>query len=200
MARRKSSPDSGSNLRREIAAAAARLMAEEGVADYGFAKRKAARALGLDQTDVLPTNEEVEAEIRAYQALYQSEEHPEHLAELRRDALEAMGLLADFRPYLVGAVLDGTAGRYAVIDLELFADSAKDVEILLLSRNIPYRVDERERHRPGAPDAQLLLEWNDSPLRISIYPPANERKQTRSSKNNEPPSRARREAVAELLK
>ncbi len=200
MPRRKSSPDSGSNLRREIAAAAARLMAEEGVADYGFAKRKAARTLGLDQTDVLPTNEEVETEIRAYQALYQGEEHPERLAELRRDALEAMDLLADFRPYLVGSVLDGTAGRYAVIDLELFADSAKDVEIMLLSRNIPYSVDEKARHRPGAPDARLMLEWNGSPLRISVYPPLKERNIQRSSANDKPASRASREAVAQLLK
>jgi len=174
-------------------------MAEEGVSDYGFAKRKAARALGLDQNDVLPTNEEVEIEIRAYQSLYQSDEHPERLAELRRDALEAMVLLADFNPYLVGAVLDGTAGRYAIIDLELFADSAKDVEILLLSRNISYRADEKERQRPGRPEAQLMLEWNGSPLRISVYPPSSERKHARSPRNHEPASRADLKSVAAML-
>ena len=34
-----------------------------------------------------------------------------------------------FNPYLTGSVLDGTAGRYAEIDIQLFTDSAKDVEI-----------------------------------------------------------------------
>ena len=33
-------------LRREIAALAARMMAEDGISDFGFAKRKAARQLG----------------------------------------------------------------------------------------------------------------------------------------------------------
>lgn len=200
MPRRKPNPVPGSNLRREIAGAAARLMAEEGVSDYGFAKRKAARSLGLGETDVLPTNDEVETELRAYISLYQSEEQPARLAELRRDALEAMDLLADFHPYLTGAVLDGTAGRYAAIELELFADSAKDVEILLLSHDIPYKVDERMRHRPGAPEAQLLLEWNAAPLRISIYPPVKERISMRSYRNDQAPTRADRTAVAALLK
>lgn len=199
MPRRKPNPVPGSNLRREIAGAAARLMAEEGVSDYGFAKRKAARSLGLGDTDVLPTNEEIETELRAYLAIYQSEEQPARLAELRHDALEAMDLLVDFHPYLTGAVLDGTAGRYAVIELELFADSAKDVEILLLSHDIPYRIDERMRHRAGAPEAQLLLEWNAAPLRMSIYPRVKERISARSSRNYQPPARADREAVARLL-
>src|SRR5690554_1902322 len=58
--------------RREIAAVAARMMAEDGIADFGFAKRKAARQLGLpEKTEALPTNAEIEAELRAWQALYQ---------------------------------------------------------------------------------------------------------------------------------
>ena len=127
-------------------------------------------------------------------------ESPAQLAELRRDALEAMDLLVDFHPYLTGAVLYGTAGRYAVIELELFADSAKDVEIMLLSHDIPYKVDERMHHRPGAPEAQLLLDWNDTPLRISVFPSLKERMSARSPRNDQPPSRADRAAVANLLK
>ena len=175
-------------------------MAEEGTADYGFAKRKAARNLGLGDNEALPTNDEVETELRAYQALYQSEEQPARLAELRRDALEAMDLLAEFHPYLTGPVLDGTAGRYAGIQLELFADSAKDVEIMLLSRDISYDVDEKIRHHPGAPEAQLLLDWNGSPLRISVYPRMAERVHPRSPHGTKGPARAGRAAVAELLK
>ena len=35
---------------------AARLMAEEGIADYAFAKRKAARQLGMEDGKCLPGN------------------------------------------------------------------------------------------------------------------------------------------------
>jgi hypothetical protein len=51
-------------MRRSIAALAARLMAEVGIADYGLAKRTAARQLGAPETDELPNNAEIEAELR----------------------------------------------------------------------------------------------------------------------------------------
>lgn len=199
MPRRKPSPNAGNSLRREIAFAAARLMAEDGVADYGFAKRKAARNLGVGEGEALPTNEEVETELRAYQSLYQDDEHPARLLELRQDALEAMDLLADFTPYLTGGVLDGTAGRHAGIELEVFADSAKDVEIMLLSNGISYQPDERTLHRQGAPEAQLRLEWNGTPLRLSIYPRIDERHRRRDPHTGRGHARAGRDAVAALL-
>ena len=43
-----------SNLRREIAALAARMIAEDGISDYGFAKRKAARQLAIHHGFLLP--------------------------------------------------------------------------------------------------------------------------------------------------
>ena len=58
-------PSRSGNLRREVAAAAARMMAEDGISDFGFAKRKAARQLGASDADALPTNAEIEAELRA---------------------------------------------------------------------------------------------------------------------------------------
>jgi hypothetical protein len=96
-------------MRTRIAAAAARLMAEDGVEDFALAKRKAARQLGAEDTQSLPKNEEIEAELRAYQSLYQGEEQRERIQYLRRCALDAMQLLERFRPYLAGPVLSGTA-------------------------------------------------------------------------------------------
>jgi hypothetical protein len=61
-------------LRREIAALAARLIAEDGINDYGLAKRKAARQLGAINADELPNNAEIEAEVRTYQAVFQDDE------------------------------------------------------------------------------------------------------------------------------
>lgn len=195
MPRRKPAPPASSHLRQSIASAAARLMAEDGIGDYGQAKRKAAKSMGMGDGEALPSNDEVEAELRAYQALYQDEEQTERLRELRQMALEAMEFLADFRPYLTGAVLDGTAGRYAEIEMEVFADSAKDVEIFLLSRNISYEVAANRHQGPDAPETRLRLEWGDAGILLSIYPFQAERRQKAGSH----PGRARAEAVAALL-
>lgn len=199
MSRRRPSA-SGSTLRREIASSAARLMAEDGISDYGYAKRKAAKALGAGEGEVLPTNEEVETELRAYQSIYQDEEQAQRVNELRHTAVEVMELLAEFRPYLTGAVLDGTAGRYAGVELDLFADSAKDVEIALLSRNITYDPEQKTRVRPDGPEAQLNLDWDGTPVRLSVYPYVAERRQQRNPHTGRSPGRARIEAVAALLK
>lgn len=78
----------------------------------------------------------MEAELRAYRELYQAEEHPAVLRALRHSALVLLDLLAPFNPYLTGSVLDGTAGEHSQIDILLFADSAKEVEIFLLNRGL----------------------------------------------------------------
>ena len=168
----------GTQRRREIAALAARMMAEDGIDDFGFAKRKAARQLGANvgAGESLPTNAEIEAELRLWQALYHGEELPERLASLRQAAVGLMRRLAEFRPYLTGSALDGTAGRYAGIELDLFPESAKEVEIFLL--NVPLPFEHRETRRtppPCAPEAVLVMEWEDIPVRLSIYPASAER-------------------------
>ena len=122
--------------RASIANAAARLMAEDGITDFHLAKKKAARQLGLPDHVAFPDNAEVEAELRAYRSLYQGEEHAELLRAMRQSALELLQLLAPFNPYLTGSVLDGTASEHSRIDILLFADSAKEVEIFLLNRGI----------------------------------------------------------------
>src|SRR3954451_8985181 len=80
-------------MRARIAAAAARIMAEDGIDDFALAKRKAARRLGAADTHSLPRNDEIEAELRAYRALYQAGEHPELVAELRHTAFDVMQAL-----------------------------------------------------------------------------------------------------------
>ena len=195
MPRRKPAPSASSHLRRAIAGAAARLMAEEGIGDYGTAKRKAARGMGADDSAALPTNEEIETELRAWQSLYQEDEQRERLHDLRTTALEVMQLLAGFNPYLTGGALDGTAGRYSAVEIDLFADSSKDVEIALLSNGISY--DVMDNRRIGL-DSQLRLEWNDLPVMISVYPPVAERQHAKHPHAGR--QRARTDAVAELLR
>ncbi len=181
------------SLRREIAALAARMMAEDGISDFGFAKRKAARQLGAGPRDDLPTNSEIETELRAWQALYQDEEHTQRLTHMRRAAAEIMEFLAEYRPYLTGGALDGTAGRYSELELEAFPDSSKDVEIFFLNHNIPYEHREPRRPAPMQAEAALIFDWDDVPVRLSIYSSQGERSNSRRGE------RANLQAVLALL-
>ena len=162
-------------LRREIAALAARMMAEDGISDFGFAKRKAAKQLGATDADSLPNNTEIEAELRAWQALYQDDEQAERLFEMRSAAVDVMHMLETFRPYLTGGALDGTAGRYSELEIEIFPDSTKDVEIFFLTQAFPYEHREPRRPAPHAPEAILSFDWDEVPVKISVYPSAAER-------------------------
>jgi hypothetical protein len=162
-------------LRTRIAAAAARLIAEDGLLDYSLAKRKAARQLGMDNLRALPDNDEVEQALRVHQSLYQGDEQPEHLRYLREEALKAMQLLSGFRPYLRGSVLKGTAGRYSSIELQLFVDDSKELELYLLNRDIPYEVTQ-ERGIPV-----FTLDWDGTALNLAVHPFKDERIATSAS-------------------
>jgi len=138
-------------MREQLAHQAARIMAEEGVADFGFAKRKAAKQLGAADTQHLPSNEEVEVALHTYRALYQSDTHPDILRELREEALTAMQMFVEFNPYLTGSVLNGSAEEDSDINLLLFSDDAKAVLLSLLKNNIDFE-DGEWRVRIGGHD------------------------------------------------
>lgn len=125
------------SLTQEIAAAAARLVVEEGL-DYGAAKRRAVKLVGAPSRAPLPDNDTMEAEVRAYLELFCGETQPAELAGLRRLALIWMDRLAEFRPYLAGAVWNGTATRLSDIHLQLFCDDPKSAEISLIDHSIAY--------------------------------------------------------------
>lgn len=185
-----------SNLRREIAALAARMIAEDGITDYGFAKRKAARQLGAINADELPNNAEIEAEVRTYLAVFQDEEHLERQHLMRLAAIEVMRELEAFRPYLTGAVLEGTAGRYAEVEIDLFPESAKEVEIFFLNHDVAYEHREPRRNQPDGPEAILVFDWDDIPVKLRIYSQDGERLARRGAHQSE---RARLAAVEALV-
>src|SRR3954469_3654425 len=189
------------DMRARIAAAAARLMAADGIDDFALAKRKAARQLGAAETEALPRNDEIEAELRAYRALYQADEHPKLIEELRAIALEAMQALEQFSPYLTGPVLKGIAGPYAEIDLQLFPDSTKDVEIFLLDKNIPFSPQETRRFSGDQARAVSLISllWQGVPLRLSIFDARDERVSIKTSVAGRPLERAGIAEVGALL-
>lgn len=138
-------------MREQLAHQAARIMAEEGVADFAFAKRKAAKQLGAADTQHLPSNDEVEAALHSYRALYQADTHPDILRELREEALAAMQMFVEFNPYLTGSVLSGSAGEDSDINIMLFSDDAKAVLLSLLKNNLDFE-DGEWRIRIGGHD------------------------------------------------
>jgi hypothetical protein len=147
-------PIRGEDLKTAVAAAAARCIAEEGC-DYATAKRRAVREVLGDVAGTraaMPDNPLVESELRRYLRIFAADSQPAQLAALRRLALQLMRRLQTFNPHLVGAVLNGTATSHSGIRLNLYADSAKDVEIYLLNESVSFDVHD------GGPDADTTQE------------------------------------------
>ncbi len=125
------------SAKHEIAATAARLVVEEGL-EYGPAKRRAAKQLGLGPRAALPDNDALEDEVRDYLSVFCADTQPGELAALRRLAAVWMERLADFRPHLCGAVWHGTATRLSDVYLQLFCDDPKSAEIALIDQAVDY--------------------------------------------------------------
>ena len=124
-------------LKSEIAATAARMVVEEGL-EYGPAKRRALKQMGLPGRTQLPGNDEIETAVRQYIDLFCADTQPVELAALRRLALAWMARMAQFRPYLGGAVWHGTATKLSDIYIQLFCDDPKSAEIALIDHKADY--------------------------------------------------------------
>lgn len=148
------SPDAQATA--EIAVGAARLIADEGL-DYASAKRRAARDVlgdGATSRGLLPDNELVESEVRRHLRLFGGDEHPVLLAALRRHAIGVMRGLERFEPRLVGAVLNGTATEHSDVQVHLYSDDVKDIEIHLLNEGVDFDVEEGDAE-PGGPAERI---------------------------------------------
>ncbi|MDR7268925.1 hypothetical protein J2X20_001554 [Pelomonas saccharophila] len=138
----------------EIAAAAARLIVDEGM-DWGPAKQRAARDLGLPRA-ALPGNDEVEAAVREHIAIFHADTQPGELRALRELAAQWMERLAEFRPHLTGAVWRGTATRLSNLHLQLYCDDSKAAEIALIDRGLDFDVAETTAGRGRQVDMLIL--------------------------------------------
>lgn len=158
------------SLRKEIAAVAARLIADGGL-DYGSAKHKAAREVTGDQRPPrsgLPDNDEIDEALHEHLALF-DEHHQERLAAMRGAALELMSDLAAFSPLATGAVWKGLATEHAPIHLQLFHDNVKEVQFHLLNRRIPFEPTAVPHFRHGGDVEAFACLWHDQPVLLSVY-------------------------------
>ncbi len=165
--------DDSALVRLEIAAAAARLVAQDG-ADYGSAKRKAARQVLGDapsRPNILPDNDMIEEQVRQYNALFLADSQPARLFQLRTIALQVMEALQQFHPLLSGPVLNGTAGPHDEIYLQLFAESAKDIHIFLLNKNVLLDMSESPHFKGARYDAVETASflWKNEGVHAAMY-------------------------------
>jgi hypothetical protein len=160
-------------LRREVALAAARWVAEAGL-DYGSAKRRAVDELfdgGSVPRGALPDTAEIDEALREHLALF-DDGHPARVARMRGVALALMRRLEEFRPYLTGAVWKGIVADHAPIHIQLFHDDVKDVGIRLLNDGMRFEAGEVPHFRggPGRSDVEALtMTWRDEPVLLSLY-------------------------------
>lgn len=189
-------------MRQRIAQEAARLMVSEGIRDYLVAKRKAAVRLGAPDTQNLPRNIEVEAELAAYQHLFQEQEQPRRLRVLREAARDAMHFFERFEPRLTGSVLSGTAGEFSDVNLHLFAELPEEVTLFLMDAHVPYeeglrRLRVNKDEFASFPFVRFLA--GDVQVEALIQPLNGLRQAPRSPVDGKPMPRANLRRLEELL-
>lgn len=185
-----------------LAQEAARIMSEQGIDDYGLAKRKAAERLGATDIAVLPKNTEIEAAIAAHHRLFDMHTHSSTLHTLRRTALQAMQLLQRFQPRLVGPVLSGTASAHSEVHLHLFAEGAETVVLHLMEHGIPHQLGERRlRYEPSRLVAYPVVHFvaGDRKIDAVVFPIDGIRQSPASPVDGRPMRRADAGEVEALL-
>ena len=190
------------HLRRALAQEAARVMAEHGVRDFLFAKRKAAERFGVVDGSVLPRNTEIEEALQEYQRLFGGESHVESLHAQRAVALDVMRRLREFQPRLVGPVLAGTATEHDDVLLHAFADRAETVSVRLMDQGVPFEVGERRVRLTADRVVQqpaLRIDVDGQPVEVVVFPVDGIRQAPVSPVDGRPMRRADAAEVASLL-
>ena len=188
-------------LRRLIAAEAARLITEQAL-DVRPAVRKAAERLGARDQRSWPDLAEVESALAEYQRVFRADEQPARLRALREAAVEAMRFFERFEPRLVGAVLEGTADEHSRVALHLFVDNADAVAWFLDERGVPYEQDERKlAYERGEPQPFPVYRFaaGETPVDLTVFPLDGLRQAPLGRDGEKPMRRANLAAVRELL-
>ena len=162
------------DVRREIAAAAARLIADTGI-DYGSAKHKAAREVlgeGRAPRNAMPDNAQIDEALREHLALF-DDEHPARLSRMRDVALTLLQRLSPFHPLATGAVWKGIATEHVPIHLQLFHDNVKEVQFFLIDQRVDFEGLTVPHFRGARHDDEVeafAFEFMGEPVLLSVYP------------------------------
>lgn len=159
--------------RRAICEEAARIMVDHGISDYQLAKRKAVHRLGLSprRTD-LPSNREIGDAMRVRLRLFDGDGLNDRYHKRLERAVEIMTLLEDFRPRLVGPLLDGIATRHGAVELHLFCDAAEHVMERLHDMQLPHKPFDKRVRFPSDRYEQVpgfSFEWRSSAVDVLVF-------------------------------
>ena len=178
--------DSINNNRLIVARRAAELIMEEGITDYLFAKKKAAKYLGLLTSENLPSNQEIDNALKEYQNIFQEQVDSEIINKIKKEALNTMILFEIFNPHLTGQLLEGLIPRFPKIKINLFTDNIKEVEYTLLNNNIAFDVkdtiyqEKLSKKKSTKTIPAFILEGVWFPIELKVY----FENDIRSKKNN----------------
>jgi hypothetical protein len=186
----------------ELIEEAARLICDEGYADYRVAKQKAAERLGISRGVALSDNTRIEAAVLDRQKLFGGDTYRAQLLDMRRTALRAMRLLSAFDPRLSGSSVSGAIGQGHRVQLHLIADQPETVEMLLHDRHIPFEQDERRYRLADGREAQVPLlrfEADRVGVDLAVFDAGSLRHPPLSQVDNKPARRLTPEQLRALL-
>jgi hypothetical protein len=178
--------DSINNNRLIVARRAAEVIMEEGITDYLFAKKKAAKYLGLLPSENLPSNQEIDDALKEYQNIFQEQVDSEIISKIKKEALNTMILFEDFNPHLTGQLLEGLIPKFPKIQINLFTDNIKEVEYTLLNNNIAFDIkdtiyqEKLSKKKSTKAIPAFILEGAWFPIELKVY----FENDIRSKKNN----------------
>ena len=165
---------SSKNIKISVANLAAQLIMEEGIKDYLFAKKKAAKSLGLNENVSLPTNSQIDKAIDDFNKIFNPNIDIEFLQQFKTQALEVMNIFKNFKPHLMNQLSQGIIPKFPEIKINLFADNLKDVEYVLLNSELSYDFKEVKMNiKEGKPSIKsiptIYLDNLSIPAEIKVY-------------------------------
>ena len=165
---------SSKNIKVSVANLAAQLIMEEGIKDYLFAKKKAARSLGLNENVSLPTNSQIDKAIDEFNKIFNPNIDIEFLELFKTQALEIMSIFKNFKPHLMNQLSQGIIPKFPEIKINLFADNLKDVEYVLLNSELSYdfkeiKMNAKEGKYSIKSIPTIYLENLSIPAEIKVY-------------------------------
>ncbi|MBM5574717.1 nucleotidyltransferase domain-containing protein [Deefgea sp. CFH1-16] len=94
----------------------------------------------------------------------------EDLLKLRQKALALMLFFQQFEPYLVGSVLKGNASKHSDINLLVYSDDPKIVEIFLLNQQIDYSSKERKTQYRQTDSPTIAFWFDQTEVHLQVLP------------------------------
>jgi len=158
------------HIKLAIASKAAELISQEGIRDYHFAKKKAAKYLGFSDKEILPSNYEIDKELILFKNLYQKVDH-DLVQNLKKEALKIMILFEHYKPFISNQFLEGIITKYPIIEINLFTDDIKEIEYILLNQNIHFEIIDVNIHKKNAAKTLSIykIDGYEFPIELKIF-------------------------------